>query len=160
MLFQLPAGEEASRAAGGSVDLAVEHDIGPTDPKLLLQRADQPDHCTHLLDSEGALGSVSNQADPDRATRVDGGTRGEVRSGQLLIPPIPDVDLAVTKPIAIADDKVIPQPIQAATAVPPVHRLWRTRRGAQVMEDDRLPPAAIDGIGEFNNRCGRRRGRQ
>lgn len=78
--------------------------------KFLLEALDQSSQMLDLAICEGLAIAIANQADADGACIVCcSSLTHDVGAGELLNPPIADVDFAVRQAVAIADEEVVPQ---------------------------------------------------
>ncbi len=80
----------------------------------MLQSLYEPDQILHLVLGEWSPIAISHQTDGDRVLIVEGATiTDDVGTWQLIGPPIADMNIAISKPIAIPDNKVVSQPLIA-----------------------------------------------
>ena len=80
------------------------------------------------------------------------GFTDDVSAGKLLIPPITDMDLAISETIAIPDQEVIAEPLISPSEMSTMNRLGGTEWFAQMMNHDSLPSIPIQGVLKHEDR--------
>src|SRR5207249_7687429 len=78
------------------------------DVKLALQSIDKLGQVPQLGGGRNGAVEIADDADAD-AGRVDAGSAGRRGGGDLLVPALADLDLAIDAAIAVSDDEMIAQ---------------------------------------------------
>ena len=109
-----------------------------------LQSLYQPDQVTNLAVCEDVAVAIAHQTNADGSlVVVSPRVSNDMGTGQLAGPSIAHMDFAVAKAIAVADNKVVAEPLIAPRQVLAVNGLGRAEGIAKMVNDDAIPAGFI-----------------
>lgn len=133
----------------------MQNDVFCGDIKLGLQTMNEGLQLRELAVGEWPAIAVANEADADGVLILLSGEVGfawHVSARLLLVPAVADVNDAIAKAVAVADQEVVTETLVAHADVLALYGFRIACGLAQMVHDDAGPALAIERLGDLKNR--------